>query len=269
MQPDRYRAIGSLLVLTTCLMPVALRAAEPARPEMARTVVYDRAGVWEASTGTAGDGGRFCDMRSSSHADGHGLEIRFRIGGDGLLFRAHKPGWSIPDGTTMPVVMQIGRNPVWQVSGTGRDNGVEWTLPGGDQPGFDAQFRRAAEMALTFPSGNEPVWLVPLAGSNAISATFSRCIAEVTAQVGAGAQGGTTQPFAAGPTQPNAPPAPAAQPGAVEPGTGAGPGMGAATPGMSPSSPPTQNPPQPSAPPPSSSPAPTLAPQQAPPPAPR
>jgi hypothetical protein len=45
-------------------------------------------------------------------------------------------------------------------------------------------------LTLAFPSGNEPAWAIPLTGSNAIGATFARCISELAA-----AAGGPTQPL--------------------------------------------------------------------------
>ena len=45
---------------------------------------------------------------------------------------------------------------------------------------FDAQFRRAGSMTVSFPSGNEPPWTIGLNGSTAISNAFGRCVTDLT-----------------------------------------------------------------------------------------
>ena len=45
---------------------------------------------------------------AATPADGRAFSLRFQIGGDDVTFTAVKPGWNIPDGTHIPVVMQIG-----------------------------------------------------------------------------------------------------------------------------------------------------------------
>ena len=59
---------------------------------------------------------------------------------------------------------------------------------------FDRQFRGASSMTLTFPDGNEPPWSLSLAGSTAISATFGRCVRDLTQQVQAAQSQGNWPP---------------------------------------------------------------------------
>jgi hypothetical protein len=66
---------------------------------------------------------------------------------------------------------------------------------------FDAQFRRANSMSLSFPTGNEPPWTIGLNGSTAVSNAFGRCVTDLTQRAGAQAAP-TTPPADQGPTQP-------------------------------------------------------------------
>jgi hypothetical protein len=98
--------------------------------------------------------------------------------------------------------MQIGLETPWTRQGAGSDHGLSWTLDRAATQSFDAQFRRADSMTITFPAGNEPPWIVPLAGSTAISDAFGRCITDLTQRSAAQAAGpasaapqGPTQPF--------------------------------------------------------------------------
>jgi hypothetical protein len=82
---------------------------------------------------------------------------------------------------------------------------------------FDAQFRGASSMTVTFPSGNEHPWLISLAGSTAASNAMGRCVTDLTQRAAttqqpaapATADQGATQPFGSSPA-PGAAPAPAA-----------------------------------------------------------
>lgn len=177
------------LVLTVMATPAA--AQEQSR-------VYYRSGNWEAFGGTASEGRTFCGIRSSSPYDGRSLTLRFAIGDDRLVFRASKPNWSIPTGTTMPVTVQIGPNPIWNNDATGEEKTVEWSIPRDAMRAFDAQFRFGSVLWIGFPGGNEPPWTISLVGSNAAGVTLTRCIYELSTLAA------PTQPYA-GPARQSTP----------------------------------------------------------------
>jgi len=164
------------------------------------STVYYRAGAWEAFSGRAAGGGTFCGISMYFPRDGRGFMIRHRTGEAEIIFRARKPGWAVPEGTRVAVTMQVGPNEPFLMNATGQADVLEWTLPRETMATFDAQFRRGSMLTLNFPSGNEQAWAIPLTGSNAIGATFARCITELAAAAG------PTQPFTAAPGQ-SAPPA--------------------------------------------------------------
>lgn len=187
------------IAIRTGLGILALGAlAQPAAAEM---TVYYHAGSWDAFSGQDAEGKLACGVGSTNPTDNRKFSMRFVIGGDSVTFQAKKPTWSIPEGTQLPVVVQIGLDTPWTMQGTGKDQVVEWTLDRGSIQAFDTQFRRALSMTVTFPSGNEPPWTVGLNGSTAISNAMGRCVTDLTARAGTQPQG----PTPAGPTQPFSP----------------------------------------------------------------
>jgi hypothetical protein len=168
--------------------------------------VYYHAGSWDAFTGPGSDGKMVCGIGSTNPADNRSFSIRFAIGGDNVSFQARKPTWNIPAGTPLPVVVQIGLDPPWNLQSVGNGQVVEWAMDSTAMQTFDAQFRRAGTMTVTFPSGNEPPWTVGLNGSTAISNAFGRCVTDLTqrtnAQQPTAAPATPTQPFGQAPTQP-------------------------------------------------------------------
>jgi hypothetical protein len=171
---------------------------------IAQIQTYYHAGVWDAFSGRNDKGGAVCGIGNTSPSDNRRMSIRFDIGGTDTIVTATKPDWAIPDGTQIRVVMQIGLNTPWTEQGNGHNHSVSWILDRSAMQPFDQQFASASSMTLTFPDGNEPPWAMSLAGSSAITATFARCINDLTSQVqaakAAGAAAppptqGTTQPF--------------------------------------------------------------------------
>ena len=135
--------------------------------------------------------------------------MRFEIGGELVQFQAKKPTWNIPPNTPISVVLQIGLESPWNMQGVGNGQMVEWTLERMSMPIFDAQFRRASSMTVTFPSGNEPPWTVGLKGSTAISNAFGRCVTDLAQRTAAQQTATTpTQPFGQEPARPLAVPGP-------------------------------------------------------------
>jgi hypothetical protein len=201
-----YRQTLGIAAFVAMLAPAAA---------MAQIQTYYRAGTWEAFSGRNDKGGAVCGVDYTNPSDNRRMSIRFDIGGSETVLSASKPGWTIPDGTRITVVMQIGLNTPWTQSATGYENNIDWALDPAAMQAFDQQFRGASSMTLTFPDGNEPPWTVPLIGSSAISATFGRCITDLTRQVQAAQAAGASKPAATqtqGTTQPFSAPATAAQP---------------------------------------------------------
>ncbi len=180
---------------------VALTLAIAVAPAGADTRVYYHAGSWDAFTGSGSDGKTVCGIGSTFVGDNRSLSLRFSIGGDGVLFQAKKPSWNIPSGTQIAVVLQIGLDAPWNFQASGNGQVVEWSLDRSSMQSFDTQFRQAASMTVSFPSGNEAPWTMALNGSTAISNAFGRCVTDL-AQHTAAQQPAPTQPFGQSPTQP-------------------------------------------------------------------
>jgi hypothetical protein len=189
--------LARLTALAIALSPAAA---------LAQVQTYYHAGAWDAFSGRNASGGALCGVGSTNPSTNARLSIRFDIGGTDTVLSAGKPEWSVPPETHVTVVMQIGLNMPWTLQATGQDHNIDWYLDPAAMQAFDRQFRSAASMTLTFPDGNEPPWIVPLAGSSAISDTFGRCVRDLTRQVQA-AQAAAQAP----PTRQAAPPGQAPQ----------------------------------------------------------
>jgi hypothetical protein len=184
------------------LLAVALTAGV-ALPVRAEVNVYYHAGAWDAFDGQGDNGQPLCGIGSRNPADGRTFSLRFQIGGDDMTFIAAKSGWNIPDGTQIPVVMQIGLDQPWTEQAAGKGDRVQWTLDRVNAQIFDDQFRSAASMTVTFPSGTEHSWVISLAGSTAASNAMGRCVTDLTQRAAAAAQpAATPAPAAQGATQP-------------------------------------------------------------------
>jgi hypothetical protein len=114
--------------------------------------VYYHTGSWDAFSGPGADGKLVCGIGSTNPTASQSFSLRFTIGGDDtVMFEARKPSWTIPAGTQLPVVMQVGLDPPWNIKGTGNGQMVEWTIDSAAMQTFDAQFRRAGSMTVNFP----------------------------------------------------------------------------------------------------------------------
>ena len=192
-------------------MAAAFVVGALAGPASAAMVVYYRAGGWDAFSGQDETGKSVCGVGTTNPADQRSFSIRFQIGSDIASFRATKPTWNIPAGTMLSVVMQIGLDTPWNMQGVGNNQTVEWSLDRNTMQTFDAQFRRAGSMTVTFPAGREPPWTVTLRGSTAISNAFGRCVTDLAQREAsqpplpaapAGQAPTPTQPFGEAPSQP-------------------------------------------------------------------
>ncbi len=189
--------------IASCLGLAALVLGALAIPAGADMTVYYHVGSWDAFSGQGGDGRMVCGVGSTNPGDNRSFSLRFPIGGDSVMFEAKKPSWNIPAGTQVPVVVQIGLASPWNFQGVGNGQTVEWPLDRSSMQSFDAQFRLAESMTVTFPSGNEPPWTVGLNGSTAISNAFGRCVTDLTRRSAAEQTSSVpTQPFGQAPTQP-------------------------------------------------------------------
>ena len=178
-----------------------------ATPALAELTVYSRAGGWDVFKGTGTDGRQTCGIGSTNPADGRAFSLRFSPGDDGIIFVADKPNWDIPEGTPVPVVMQIGLERPWTEQAVGHVDRVEWSMERAVVPTFDAQFRRAASMTVTFPAGSERPWIISLNGSTTASNAMGRCVTAMTQNAAAvaapaPATQGPTQPYGAAPASP-------------------------------------------------------------------
>ncbi len=186
---------------------MAIAAALAVTPRArADTTIYYHAGSWDAFEATGSGGEPICGIGSHNLADGSSLSLRFQLGGANVTFTASKPGWQIPDGTALPVVMQVGLSEPWTVQAVGRGDTVEWTVDTNAMRTFDTQFRAASSMTLTFPGGTEPPWVIGLRGSTAISNAMGRCITDLRQRANTTVSPqSTTQPFGAAPAASPAP----------------------------------------------------------------
>ena len=169
---------------------------------------YYHVGSWDAFSGQTADGKTVCGVGTTNTVDNRTVSIRFVIGGEDVLFEVKKPSWTIPAGTKIPVVMQLGLNVPWAEQADGNGQTISWTLDRATMQTFDQQFRAANSMTLSFPTGNEPPWPISLTGSMAISNAFGRCVTDLTARQAPSqpaAPVAPTQPFGQAPTQPYAP----------------------------------------------------------------
>jgi hypothetical protein len=196
-------------------LAMALVSGVATTPTNAALTVYYHAGGWDAFSGPDDNGKPVCGIGTTNPADQRSFSLRFEIGGDIVNFRARRPTWNIPAGTLLSVVMQIGLDTPWNMQGVGNGQTVEWAVYRSTMQTFDAQFRRAGSMSLTFPSGNEPPWTVTLAGSTAISNAFGRCVTDLAKRAPGAAPEpaapsgqAATQPFGEAPAQQPAPGSP-------------------------------------------------------------
>ena len=94
----------------------------------AQVQTYYHAGAWDAFSGRDEKGGALCGVGYTSPAGERRISMRFEIGGAATTFMVSKPDWSIPGGSRIAVVMQIGLNTPWAEQATGDSHSMSWTL---------------------------------------------------------------------------------------------------------------------------------------------
>jgi hypothetical protein len=211
--PNPCRATPHCVTRTlAAVLPLAVLLG--AAPGRAAPNVYYHAGAWYAFTDKDDQGAAVCGIGTQIPPDNRNLTLTYTISGSDLTFTASKPSWNIPDGTILEADMQVGQNGPWQAQGHGHGAAMAWVVSASEIRNFDTLFRNGSTLTLTFPSGNEPAWSLPLRGSTAASATLWRCVQDLTdrakaaapASNGPASNGSATQPGGQAPTQPFAPP---------------------------------------------------------------
>jgi hypothetical protein len=188
---------------------------------LAQTRTLGTFGAWEAFGGTSNDGKPVCGV-STVWRDGRYFGIKYWQGRQHFTIQLIKPSWQIPSGTRIPVALQFDQLSPWTANASGFPGTstagafVEFTVPFGRLDNFLREFRQATSAVVNFRSGNEPAWRLTLTGSNAASQAMGDCLRRMSGGGGGGGggtgkfgpEGGSTQPFSGGPSQPFAPSAP-------------------------------------------------------------
>ena len=200
-------------VLVLSLLAGGAGGALPARAEVVNTA---REGMWVAYGGVANDGKRVCGIGETG-TDGRTFQIKYFENAQSFEIVIGKPGWAIPPGTQAEIAITFDRSSPWRGMAKGNGLLLFLSLPMTRLVAFEAEFKAAYSMIVSFPGGTEAPWRGDLTGSTAIAGHMARCIRTLlgTAAPGNdqpfGAGGGTTQPF--GTTA--APPQPFGQPPAT------------------------------------------------------
>lgn len=185
-------------------IPLALALATPAA---AAPNVYAHAGNWHAFTDKNAAGKDVCGIGTTNPTDQRDLSMTYAIGGDTLTLRASKPSWQVPAGTHLNVTMQVNGQAPWPAEAVGDGTAVTWAIGAASIRDFDTLFRQGRTLTISFPAGNEPPWVLPLAGSTAASQALWRCVQDTRERDHAVSPAANAPP----PTQPFTP-APASAP---------------------------------------------------------
>ncbi len=155
------------------------------------------AGAWNAYGGRTRSGEASCAL-ATSLSGGRSIFLQLFEGErDRLVIRHVRDSWRIPDGTRIPISMQIDGFPPWAATALGSGNEARSTVTLASIGDFETEFRRGLTMRIVFREGNEPSWTVSLAGTNAVMNAFVACIRAILAP--------PTQPFNGRPSTPTAP----------------------------------------------------------------
>jgi len=173
-------------------------------------------GLWSAFESTGADQRPVCGIATAG--GDRQISISQSAGETGLVIAFDKESWEIPDGTAIPVAIQIdGRNQPG-LNGSGSGHRVSAEMQFALTIGLMRALRQGSQIRVDFPSGNEPFWSGGLSGTSAAIDAFNECRGRMVAA--------TTQPFApppaspapaptaTAPSQPFAPPPPQAAPSA-------------------------------------------------------
>jgi hypothetical protein len=179
------------------LATLALALGLGAGAAHADTTTFATAGAWRAFGGTSNDGTSVCGVVVSGSE--RSLHIKHYGSDNGFTVQMFKQTWAIPNGTEIPMRLQIDSRSPWTVTARG------YTVKGGGLVEFSIknqlttfmeEFREGLSLRVSFLRGTETDWVASLNGTAAISQHFARCLS-VQLQRAA-----PTQPFDAQPTQP-------------------------------------------------------------------
>lgn len=199
------------LIATTAIGALALSAA----PASAKVVDLAQAGSWTAYAGTSDTGRPICGMHIGQPG-AKALHIKWGNGDTFWTVMAWKPGWRIPDGTKIPVVVGFDKTRLGNAIATGYStegklrntigDHVEFSVHGDLLKDFFKGFKDGDRMWIQFPSGTETPWFADLTGSETIGNVFTQCIRDVIkryppATQPYGKEPEATQPFGQEPKQ--------------------------------------------------------------------
>ena len=169
--------------------PTAQAPTLPANPQ-SNTLYHS--GYWTVFAGVSNEGRPLCGLR----ADGNDRTLYVKHFKDvpGLTIHVFKDGWAFPrNGIDVPVTVSFGSmNPLsadgqgWRIKDPTSASFVEFHV----QPSYSVKFLEllssSKQMQVAFREGNEPAWLINLAGSDNVVAAFAQCVVNLDT---------TTQPF--------------------------------------------------------------------------
>ncbi len=140
-------------------------------------------GAWEAFGGTTSNGRQMCGL--STAGSGKFFSIKYFYGDDTFTIQMGSDGWNIANGAKQKLTMRFDGNPPWGATATGfhfstRQAGLEVTVSNKQLSAFMTEFRASNELRMNFEGSNVNGWWVSLAGTNAVSQVFGRCIVVIT-----------------------------------------------------------------------------------------
>lgn len=183
-----------LLLAVAILAQLTLLKASPAHSEV---VTLGEFGAWSLHGGTTTSGQRTCALGAFAGFR-RSILIQYFAGDDTLAVRLHNPGWAIPTGASVRIVMRVG-SATFDANAAGRGNEVRWFIGGDTLRTWEQAFRAGALMQIGFLTGSEPPWIISLAGSGRATSGLASCVRAL------GSMGGGTPPGWAAP-QPHDPP---------------------------------------------------------------
>ena len=166
--------------------------------------VIERAGPWQAFVTIGNQGGVICGI--SQFANGLRFMIKWEPDRALLYLQLSNRVWSVPQGTSIPVSLDVDGQRIWSgiLYGTPMGHLIEGEF-GSVESGTRTivAFAYGIMMRVVFHEGTEGSWRVPLTGTLRVTTAFVRCMQTVTPQRA------PTQPFnpspAPPPTQPFSP----------------------------------------------------------------
>lgn len=166
----RKFVIAALAMVGLCLVASAAQAD---------VRILAQVGTWQAFGGTANNGQQICGVSTSG--DGKFFSIKYFYGDTTFTLQLGSDGWRIANGAKQKMSMRYDSNPPWNATATGFHftsgrAGLEATINKSQLQKFMAEFRASNELRVSFDGANVAGWWVSLAGTNAVSQVFLRCV---------------------------------------------------------------------------------------------